>query len=65
MGMVTLCTSKKAPIHGHGDTLQWHKGAHIWAWGHFALAKRPPYMGMGTLRTVKKARICGHGETLH
>ena len=24
----------------HGDTLYWQKGPHIWAWGHFALAKR-------------------------
>ena len=40
MGTGTLCTGKKAPIYGHGDTLHWQKGPHIWAWGHFALAKR-------------------------
>ena len=41
------------------------KGPHIWAWGHFAVAKRPPYMGMGTLCTGKKAPKYGHGDTLH
>ena len=80
MGMGTLCTAKKVVIYGHGDTLHQQKGPHVWAWGHFALAKRPPYMGMGTLCTGKKARIYGgmgtpctskkapihgHGETLH
>ena len=49
MGMGTLCTGKKAPIYGHGDTLHWQKGPQIWAWGHFALAKRPPHMSMGTV----------------
>ena len=79
MGMWTLCTGKKAPIYGHGDTLHWQKGPHIWArghfalakgahkwaWGHFELAKRPPYMGIGTLCTGKKAPLYGHGDTLH
>ena len=59
MGMETLCTGKKAPINGHGDTLQWQKGTHKWAWGHFALAKRRPNMVMGTLCTVKKAPTYG------
>ena len=45
--------------------LPWQKGPYIWAWGHFALAKRPLYMGMGTLCTGKKAPIYGHGDTLH
>ena len=36
-------------MYGHGDTLHWQKGTHVWAWGHFALAKRPPCIGMGTL----------------
>ena len=31
LGMGTLCTGKRAPIYGHGDTLQWQKGPHIWA----------------------------------
>ena len=61
MGMGTLCTGKKAPIYGDGDTLHWQKGPHIWGWGHFALAKRPPYMGMGTLCTGKKAPYVGMG----
>ena len=60
MGMGTLCTGKKAPIYGHGDTLYWQEGPHIWAWGHFALAK-----SMGTLCTGKKAPIYEHGDTLH
>ena len=51
MGMGTLCTGKKAPIYGHGDTLNWQK--------------RPPYPGMWTLCTAKKRPICGHGDTLH
>ena len=38
MGMGTLCTSKKAPIYGHGDTLHSLKGSHVWAWGHFVAA---------------------------
>ena len=57
MGIGTPCVGKKAPISGLGDTLHWQKGAHIWAWGHFALAKMPAYMGMGTLYTGKKAPI--------
>ena len=77
--MGTLCTGKRAPIYRHGDTLHWQKGPQIWAWGHFTLAKRAPYMGMGTLCTGKKAPIYGmgtlctgkkapkygHGDTLH
>ena len=47
--MGILCTGKKAPMYGHGDTLHWQKGPHIWAWAHFAVEKKPPYMGMGTL----------------
>ena len=31
--MGTLCTGKKAPIYGHGDTLHYRKSPHIWAWG--------------------------------
>ena len=34
---------QKGPIYGHGDTLHWQKGPHIWAWWHFAQAKRAPY----------------------
>ena len=41
MGMGTLCTAKKPPIHEHGDTLQCQKARYIWAWGHFALPKSP------------------------
>ena len=52
-------------MYGHGDTLHGQKGSHIWPWGHFALAKRPPYMGMGTLCAGKNAPIHGHGDTLH
>ena len=65
MGMRRLCTSKKAPIYEHGDTLHWQNGTHIWARGHFALAKRPPYMGMATLYTGKKAFINGNEDILH
>ena len=65
MGMAALCTGKKAPIYGHGDTLHWRNSPHLWAWKHFALAKKPPYMGMETLCTGKKAPIYGHGDTLH
>ena len=65
MGMGTLCTGKKAPMYGHGDTLHRQKGPHVWAWVHFALAKRPPCMGMGTLCTGKMAPMYGHGDTLH
>ena len=36
-----------AAMYGISDTLHWQKGPHKWAWGHFALAKRPAYMGMG------------------
>ena len=39
-----IFTGKKAPIYGHGDTSHWQKGPQIWAWRHFALAKRPLYM---------------------
>ena len=46
MGMGTLCTGKRAPIYGHGDTLHWEKGPYIWAWGHSALGKGPLYTGM-------------------
>ena len=53
----TVCTSKKASIHkhrdtlyyGHWDTLKWQNSPNIWASGHFALAKKPRYTGMGTL----------------
>ena len=38
---------------------------YIWAWGHFALPKRPLKMGMGTLCIAKKAPKYGHGDTLH
>ena len=65
MGMGTLCTGKKALLYAHVDTLHEQKGSHIWAWGHFVLAKRRPYMGTGTLCTSKKAPIYGHGDTLH
>ena len=65
MGMGTLCTGKKAPIYGHGDTLHRRKGTHIWAWGHFVLTKRPPCMGMGTLCTGNKAPIYQLGDTLY
>ena len=37
MGMGTLCTSKKAPIYGHWDTLHCQKGPQMWAWGHIFL----------------------------
>ena len=61
----SLCTAKKPPIYGHGDTLHCQKAPHIWTWGHFPLAKSPPYMGMGTLCTAKKPPIYGHGDTFH
>ena len=75
-GMGTLCTGKKAPIYGDGDTLHWQKGPHIWAWdtlrwpkgphiwtwGHFALAKRPTYMGIGILCTGAKLPAYGHWD---
>ena len=77
MGMGTLCTAKKAPIYGHGDTLQCQKGPNMWAWGEFTLAKRRPYMGMGppctgekrpymamgTIGSGNKAPIYGHRDT--
>ena len=65
MGMGTLCTSKKAPVDGHGDTLHLQKGLHTWAWGQFVVAKRPLYMGIETLCTCKKAPIYGHGDAFH
>ena len=80
MGTGTLCTSKKASIHGHEDSLHWQKGPqsraerqfalakkglHIWVWGHFALAKGLPYLGMGTLCTGKKAPIDGQWGHFH
>ena len=45
---VCLCTAKKAPIFGHGDTLHCQKAPYIWTWRHFALPKSPLEMGMGT-----------------
>ena len=51
--------------NGHGDTLHRQKGPHIWAWGHFALAIKLPYIGIGTLCTVKNAPIYGNGDTSH
>ena len=60
--MATFFTGKRAPIYGHGDTLHWQKGAHKWARGHFALAKRPQHMGMGTLWSGKKAPNMGMGK---
>ena len=65
MRMEELGTGKKAPIYGHGDTLHLEKGLRTWAWRHFVLAKRPPYMGIGKLGTGKKAPIYGHENTLH
>ena len=56
MGMETLCAGKQAPIYGHGDNLHWQKRAHIWTQGHFALAKRRPYMGMGAWGDVARAQ---------
>ena len=50
LGMRTPRIGKKAPIYGHGDTLQWQK--------------RPLCLGMETLCTSKKASICGHPDTL-
>ena len=55
---------KDINIYGHGDTLNWQKGPYIWAWRHFALAKKPPYMGMVALCTGKKAATKRHGVTL-
>ena len=65
MGLGILCTGKRAPIYGHEDTLNWQKGPHTWAWGHFALEEWLPYLGSGTLFTGKKDPIYGHGDTLH
>ena len=66
MGMGTLCTGKKAPIYGHGDTLHWQKGPYIWAWGHFALGQSDtrdgPYEG-GKLAfgiSLVCVQICEH-----
>ena len=58
MGMGTVCTGKKAPKYGHGDILHWQKGPPIWAWGNFAMAKRPPYMGMG------ESYFCRNGSSV-
>ena len=51
MGMATLCTPKKAPKYGHGDTLHCEKGPSL-------------YLGMGTLYTAKRTPISVHGDTL-
>ena len=53
----TFCISKKPPIYGQGDTLHKQKGPHIWAWGHFALAKMSLYISIETFCTTKKATI--------
>ena len=46
MGMGTLCTAKKPPTYGNGDTLHSHKS--------------PLYMGMGTRSLVtSQSPICG------
>ena len=39
--------------------------AAAWAWGHFALPKKPLEMGMGTLCTVKKPPIYGRVDAWH
>ena len=57
MDMGTLCTGKNTPICGYGDTLVRQKGVHIWAWGRFAWAKRPPSINMATLCTNNKDPI--------
>ena len=63
-----LCIARTCPSIGLPFEL-WFSlnggGGYMGAWGHFALAKRPPYMGIGTLCTSKKAPIYGHGDTLH
>ena len=59
MGIGTICTGKKVPIYGHGDTLHWQKAPHIWAWGHLAMAKEPAYMRTGILCSGKKAPMSG------
>ena len=46
MGTGRLCTGKKAPIYGHGDSLHSHKG---------------PCIGIGTLSTGNNAPINEHG----
>ena len=69
----------KRPPSGNGNTLHWQKGTHIWAsghfvvakrpaylaWGHFVVARRHPYLGMEILCRDKKAPIHGHGDILH
>ena len=61
---MNICNAKKAPIDGHGDSLHCQKGPYLWAWGHFALPKRPLIMGMGTVYTAQKATSYGPVNTL-
>ena len=64
MGVGQFALAKKDRTQGHGGNLQWQKGPYIWAWEHFAMAKRALYIAMGTLGTGKKGPIYGDGDTV-